>query len=162
MKKHREKILPVSAIAAVMLLGHGVTAKQAPVSTALSVILHVPSLVDSINEIAGHPVRVLEARVLEVLDPRVVVVEAATNYRTLRGQRDRILVFVTDSNPRNATELALRSTVTVVGTARTLLSLRTTNEVPWPARLDPQEIDRLELQGAVVGATIETAEGTRF
>jgi hypothetical protein len=162
MNNDRLKGLTVSAIAAVMLLGSAVAAHQAPVSAPLSVILHVPSLVDSINEIAGHPVRVLEARVLEVLEPRVVVVEAATNYRTLRGQRDRILVFVADGNPRNAPELAVRSTVTVVGTARTLLSLRTTNEVPWPPGLNPHEMDRLELQGAVVGATIETAEGTRF
>ena len=134
---------------------------QQPASTmSLPVILHVPSLADSIDEIAGSPVRVLDARVMEVLDPRAVLVEAATNYRTLRGQRDRIVVFMQEGGTRNAPELAIGSTVTVVGVARTLLSLRATNEVPWPVRLTQKEIKELELSGAVVGGTIETPDRT--
>jgi hypothetical protein len=41
------------------------------------------------------------------------------------------------------------------------LSLRTTNEVSWPARLDADEVDDLEVRGAVVGAALVTAEDTR-
>ena len=134
-------------------------AAQQPAPIVLPVILHVPSLADSIEEIAGSPVRVLEARVIEVLDPRALLVEAATKYRALRGQRDRIVVFLQEGGTRNAPELAIGSTVTIVGTARTLVSLRATNEVPWPVRLTQEEVKELEVSGAVVGGTIETAEG---
>ena len=126
----------------------------------LPVILHVPSLSDSIDEIAGSPVRVLDARVVEVIDPRAILVEAATKYRALRGQRDRIVVFLQEGSTRSAPELAIGTTVTIVGVARTLLSLRATNEVAWPVRLSQEEIKDLEVSGAIVGATIESSEGT--
>ena len=148
-----------SVVALSICLVPAVQAQQPTAIVPLSVILHVPSLADSIEEIAGSHVRVLEARVVEVLDPRAVLVEAATKYRTLRGQRDRIVVFLQEKSTRNAPELALGSTVTLVGTARTLVSLRATNEVPWPVRLTQEEIRKLEVSGAIVDGAIETAEG---
>jgi hypothetical protein len=127
----------------------------------LPFVLHAPALLDSIDTIAGHRVQIVNARVLEVVEPRTIVVEANTHYRTLRGQRDRILVFVADGSHRNLAQLAIGSPVTIEGVARTLLSLRTTNEVSWPARLDADEVDDLEVRGAVVGAALVTAEDTR-
>ena len=152
-------IRPAALIALALCLTPALHAQQLTPAVPLPVILHVPSLADSIEEIAGSPVRVLEARVVEVLDPRAILVEAATKYRALRGQRDRIVVFLQEGGSRNAPELAIGSTVTIVGTARTLVSLRATNEVPWPVRLTQEEIKELEVSGAVVGGAIETAEG---
>lgn len=137
-------------------------AQQLAPPPPLPVILHVPSLVDSIDEVAGHRVEIRNARVIEVIEPRAVLVESATNYRVIRGQRDRIVVFIEGENPPNAPELAIGSTVTVVGVARTILSLKVTNEISWPARLDQREVQRLEVSGAIVGGAIETAEGRRI
>lgn len=139
--------------------GLSLHAQQLTPPLPLPVILHVPSLVDSIEVIAGHPVRVLDARVIEVIDPRAILVESATNYRTIRGQRDRIIVFIEDGKTRHAPELAIGSAVTVEGVARTILSLHVTNEVAWPARLDRREVQRSEVSGAIVRAAIVTAEG---
>jgi len=152
-------IRPAALIALALCLTPALHGQQLTPAVPLPVILHVPSLADSIEEIAGSPVRVLEARVIEVLDPRAILVEAATKYRALGGQRDRIVVFLQEGGTRNAPELAIGSTVTIVGTARTLVSLRATNEVPWPVRLTQEEIKELEVSGAVVGGAIETAEG---
>jgi hypothetical protein len=153
-------IRPAALITLALCLTPALHGQQLAPAMPLPVILHVPSLADSIEAIAGSPVRVLEARVVEVLDPRAVLVEAATKYRALRGQRDRIVVFLQEGGTRNAPELAIGSTVTIVGTARTLVSLRATNEVPWPVRLTREEIKELEVNGAVVGGTIEASEGT--
>ena len=158
--RSRTSRIPLVLAIAVLFAMVPAQAQQSASTMSLPVILHVPSLADSIEEIAGSPVRVLDARVLEVIDPRALLVEAATRYRALRGQRDRIVVFVQEGGSRNAPELAIGSTVTVVGVARTLLSLRATNEVPWPVRLTQEEIKDLEVSGAVVAATIETAETT--
>ena len=138
-----------------------VGAQQMTTAMPLPIILHVPSLADSIEEVAGQRVQILNARVLEVIDARAILVEADTRYRTIRGQRDRVLVFVDEASSGNASQFAIGSPVTVVGVARTLLSLRIKGDVPWPARLDNRAIRDLEVTGAVVGATIETAEGTR-
>jgi len=163
MKTRPGKIVFVFALAGALLCSSiSPQAQQATRSQPLAVRLHVPSLADSIDEIAGMPVQVLDARVLEVLGPQAVLVEPATNYRTLRGQRDRIIVFVAEGNKRGASELAIGSTVSIAGVARTLGSLQLTNEVPWPARLDRREINRLEVQGAVIAGSIQTAEGTSF
>jgi hypothetical protein len=117
----------------------------------------VPALLDSIDIVAGQRVRLRDARVLEVVEPGAILVEANTHYRTLAGQRDRVLVFVADGN---LAQFAIGAPVAVEGIARTLLSIRATNEVRWPAELDPDDVKELEVRGAVVGARIVTAEGT--
>jgi hypothetical protein len=156
--RQRSSLFALALTVPALCLSPSVTAQQMTTAMPLPVILHVPSLVDSIDEVAGQRVQIRNARVLEVIEPRTILVEAVTYYRTLRGQRDRIVVFVTDGGG-NSAQFAIGSPVTVVGTARTLLSLRVTNEVAWPARLDAQEIDELEVRGAVVDAAIVTAEG---
>jgi len=126
----------------------------------LAFVVHAPALLDSIDTIAGHRVQIQDARVLEVLDPRAIIVEANTHYRTIRGQRDRILVFVAEGRDRNLAQFAVGAPVVIEGIARTLLSLRATNEVPWPAGLEADDVKELEVRGAVVAAEISTAEGT--
>lgn len=129
---------------------------------AMPIVLHAPSLLDSIDTIAGQHVRVLDARVLEIIEPRAILVEANTHYRTLRGQRDRILVFTADRGDANVGPLAIGSPVIVEGIARTLLSVRATSDVAWPASLDPDDVNELEVRGAIVRAAIITAEGTEI
>jgi hypothetical protein len=126
----------------------------------MPIILHAPSLLDSIDTIAGHRVRILDARVLDVVEPRVILVEANTHYRTLRGQRDRVLVFAADGGDANGAQLAIGSPVIVEGIARTLLSVRATSDVSWPASLDADDVKELEVRGAIVRAAIVTAEDT--
>jgi hypothetical protein len=129
-------------------------------SDPLPFVVHVPALLDSIDIIAGHRVQLRDARVLEVLEPRAILVEANTHYRTISGQRDRVLVFVAGGSERNLAQFAIGAPVVVEGVARTMSSIRATNEVPWPAGLDSDDVKELEIRGAVVGASLRTAEGT--
>jgi hypothetical protein len=167
MKTQLRLTAPLTALTLVALLAVATAAAQQPalttVATAhapLPVIMHAPSLLDSIDTIAGQRVRILDARVLEVIEPRVILVEANTHYRALRGQRDRFLVFVSDGSDANGAQLAMGSRVIVEGTARTLLSIRTTSDVSWPASLDSDDVKDLEVRGAVIRAAILTAEDT--
>ena len=51
------------------------------------------------------------------------------------------------------------STVTVLGVARTLLGMQVAREVPWPAELRPDQVERLEIRAAVLATSVQTPEG---
>jgi hypothetical protein len=150
----------VAALPAIMPVQAQQGSRSGPPNDPLSFVVHVPALLDSIDTLAGHRVQIQDARVLEVLEPRAILVEANTHYRTIRGQRDRVLVFVAGGSERSLARFAVGAPVVIEGVARTLLSIRATNEVPWPADLEADDVRELEVRGAVVGAEILSAEGT--
>jgi hypothetical protein len=47
----------------------------------------------------------------------------------------------------------------VEGIARTLLGMQVTGEVPWPARLDRETVERLEIRAAILATSVHTADG---
>jgi hypothetical protein len=120
------------------------------------------TLADSIEEIAGQSVKIPNARIVEILEANAWLIEPATRYRQLAGQRDRILVLVDGATLRAPAESSTTSAVTVVGVARTLLGMRVSAEVPWPVSLDPVRVKQLEVRAAVLATSVQTAEGTEL
>jgi hypothetical protein len=133
-----------------------------PPGHVAAITLRPATLADNINELAGRRVRILNARVVGVFEPRAFLVEPATRYEQLIGHRDRILVLVDSASLRVSPALIVGSPVTIVGVARTLVGLQITAEVPWPATLDPVLIKRLEVRAAVLARSVQTPEGTEL
>jgi hypothetical protein len=135
-----------------------------PIETALPpresppLTLPTTTFVADIEGFAGRPIRLLNARVVGVLEPGAFLVEPATNYLKPMGERDRVLVLVRGGALRVRPELIVGSTVKVLGAARTVVGLQVTAEVPWPARLEPEFIERLEVRAAILATSVRTAD----
>jgi hypothetical protein len=124
--------------------------------------IRASTLVAHLDGFAGQQVRVVNARVVGLLEPRAFLVEPATEYLKSIGMRDRIVVLIEDGALRVSADLLVGSTVTLEGVARTLLGMRVTGEVPWPDRLTHEEIEHLEVRAAVLARSVRTAEGTEL
>ena len=137
-------------------LQRGVERADTPLAIRATVVA------DHIAEFAGRPLRVLEGRVVGVLEPRAFLIEPATSYLKAMGSRDRMLVLIESASLRVSPELLVGSIVTVTGVVRTLLGIQVTGELPWPTKLDPEEVDRLEVRGALLATSVQTGEGVEL
>ncbi len=117
------------------------------------------TLADGIDSLAGLPVRLPSARIAGVFDPRIFAVESRTPLRPLAGNRNRVLVITPSGTLRVAPALLLGSTVTVSGTARTLLGVQVGQEVPWPAALTRDFLERHDIRAALLATSVTTPEG---
>ena len=115
-----------------------------------------------IEELAGYDVNIRHARVVGVFNPRVLVVDTAAVLRPVLGHRDRIVVFIESGALRIPAASLVGSAVRISGTARTLLGIQTTAEVPWPSAPRPEVVDRLEIRAAIMATSIRTAEGVEL
>jgi len=121
------------------------------------------ALASLIDELAGQTVRVRNARVVGVFNPRAFLIESLTPFPAMLGTRDRILVLVGGGAAlRVAPATIVASSVMVVGVARTLLGVQVTGEVPWPPELTPDVVKRLEVRAAVLATSVQTAEGVEL
>ncbi|HWP99549.1 MAG TPA: hypothetical protein VNK92_03675, partial [Vicinamibacterales bacterium] len=136
--------------------------RGAALPAKLPLTVRATTLAAHIEELSGLRVRVLNARVVGVLEPNALLIEPATTYLKPMGQRDRVLVLIEAANLRVPPERLVASVVRVVGVARTLLGLQVTAEVPWPAKLGPEAVRRLEVRAAVLATSVQTAEGTEL
>lgn len=118
------------------------------------------TIASAIDDLAGQNVRVVNARVVGVFDPRAFLVEDATHYEMTMGMRDRILVLIDSASLSVSPKEIVSSSVVILGTARTLLGLRVAGDVPWPPKLDADLIDRLEVRAGVLATAVQTPEGT--
>jgi hypothetical protein len=125
-------------------------------------VLNPSALVRLIDEIGGRRVKVVQAKVIAVLNPRAFLVESDAFLEALPGRYDRVLVLIDDGALRvDATAITDR-TVRVNGIARTLLGLQTTKEVPWPPELTRDVLKRYEIRGAVLARSVQTADGVEL
>lgn len=115
-----------------------------------------------IEELAGYNVNIRHARVVGVFDPRVLVVDTASVLRPILGHRDRVVVFIEKGALRIPAASLVGSAVRISGTARTLLGIQTTAEVPWPSDLRPEVVERLEIRAAILATSVRTAEGVEL
>jgi hypothetical protein len=136
--------------------------KAASASQTIPITLRPAMLAANIEELAGHSVQILNARVVGVFESHAFLIESARRYEEILGHRDRILVLIDAANLRVPAESLVASTVKVVGVARTLLGARVSAEVPWPTKLDRDVVDRLEVRAAVLATSVQTAEGTEL
>jgi hypothetical protein len=124
--------------------------------------LHAASLAELIDEIGGRTVTLPRARVLAVINPRVLLIESASLLQATIGNLDRVLVLIDGGPLRVDAALLTGADVRVSGTARTLLGARVTGEVAWPADLTPEIVKRLEVRAAVLATSIRTADGVEL
>lgn len=121
--------------------------------------LRASMLAANLEVFAGRQLRVLNGRVVGVLEPRAFLIEPATSYLKAMGNRDRMLVLIGSSTLRAPAELVVGSTVNVTGVARTIVGMQMTREVPWPAGLEAEKIERLEVRGVLLASSVQTPEG---
>lgn len=124
--------------------------------------IRASTLVAHLDGFAGQQVRVLNARVVGVLEPRAFLIEPSTEYLKALGTRDRIVVLVANGALRVPADLLVGSVVAVEGIARTPLGMKVTAEVPWPDRLDRDRVKRWEVRAVVLASSVQTAEGTEL
>jgi len=126
------------------------------------VTLRPAMLAHNIQELAGQNVKILNARVVGVFEPHAFLIESATRYDETLEWRDRILVLIDGGKLRVPDDAIVASTVNVLGVARTLIGVQVSAEVPWPAKLNRDLIQRLEVRAAVLATSVRTAEGTEL
>jgi hypothetical protein len=129
------------------------TGPPGPLAMRASMIVAYP------DGFAGRAIRVLDGRVVGVLEPRAFLIEPATEYLKPMGERDRIVVLIENGELAVDPALLVGSTVAVEGTARTLLGARISREIPWPSRLSDEVIDRLEVRTAILATSVQTPDG---
>lgn len=124
--------------------------------------LHPAALAELIDELGGGAVTLPRARVLVVLNPRAFLIESASPLPALVGNLDRLLVLVDAGALRADPARLVGSNVTVIGTARTLLGLQLTGEVPLPDVLTPEILKRFEIKAAVLATSVQSADGVEL
>jgi hypothetical protein len=125
----------------------------------MPILVRPSTLASQIAELAGHAVRVPYSRVVGVFNPRAFLIDTATRLPALPGHRARVLVLIEPGPLRVSPAVVVSSTVTVLGVARTLLGMQVAREVPWPAELQPNAINKLEIRAAVLATSVQTPEG---
>lgn len=126
------------------------------------ITLRPATLAHAVDELAGQRVRIVNARVVGVFESQSFLIESAAGYEAALGMRDRVVVLIDGGSLRVSPELLVRSSVVILGIARTLLGLRVSPELPWPSVLDQERIERLEVRAAVLATSVRTAEGTEL
>ena len=127
--------------------------------TPQPILVRPGMLAAQIGELAGHTVIVPYSRVVGVFTPRVFLIDTSTRLPPIVGHRARVLVMIERRTLNVPPASLVASTVTVSGIARTLLGAQVTREVPWPAELTPEAVEKLEIQAAIVATSVRTAEG---
>jgi hypothetical protein len=155
--KHRRRSIALAACITMWLSTH--TAAQR--KTAFPITVRPATLADAIDQLAGTNVRVPNARVVGVFNPRVFVVDTEMRLSS-PGYRDRVLVFVESGGLTVSRTTIVGATVRISGVARTLLSMQVTREVPWPPELNPDTVKRLEIRAAVLANSVHTPEGVEL
>jgi hypothetical protein len=89
----------------------------------------------------------------------VFLVESDVSLRPLRGNRNRVLVFVQSGTLAVRPALLVGSAVVLEGTARTLLGIQVGQEVPWPAELTRDSLSRLDIRAALLATSVSTPDG---
>jgi hypothetical protein len=129
---------------------------------AAEIQMHPASLAELIDEVGGRPVVLPRARVLAVVNPRVLLIESASLLLATIGNLDRVLVLIEDGALRVDAAALTDENVRVVGVARTLLGVKVTGEVAWPAELTQDMVERLEIRAAVLATSVHTADGVEL
>jgi len=145
-----------------LVLSTTIATRGAPRPDEVPISIRPATLAVMISELAGHRVRVPDARVVGVFEPKVFLIENQARLRSIRGFKDRVVVLIEPGTLKVPPSSLVASTVTVFGVARTLLGVQVTGEVPWPPILDRSTVDRLEIRAALLATSVQTAEGVEL
>jgi hypothetical protein len=157
MKRHRAWIAFLVAFGAL----HDGMRAQSNTRDNVLLTMRPAMLAAGIDELAGRAVRVLQARIVGVFNPRVLVVDTATLLPAV-GDRGRLIVMVESRVLKLPPTLVVGSSVTVIGVARTVLGMQVSREVPWPPEITADLLKRLEIRAAVLATSVRTADGVEL
>jgi len=143
------------------------SAAQTAVAARTSTLAETPvgptTLASLIDELAGLHVRVNHARVVGVITPRVFLIEPATSFQMMLGNRDRVAILMGGNAELRVDPATLvGSTVTIAGTARTPLGLTVSRDVSWPSELTRDYMRRLEIRAAVLATSVQSSDGVEL
>ena len=128
-----------------------------------TITIRAAALAQVVDKIAGYPVIVPESRIVWVIDSRALVVESDTSLESLPGRRHRVLVLVAGRRSLIVPRTPVTDVpVTINGVARTLVGVQVAHDVPWPAPLTANLIDRLEIRAAIVASSVRTPDGVEL
>jgi hypothetical protein len=147
---------PLMPRADAMPPSHGAVGQSRPFT------MRAGTLAAILDEVAGREVRVVDARVVGVLEPNAFLIEPATSYEKAMGERDRMLVLMNEGALRAPAALLVGSTVAVAGAARTLAGMQVARDAPWPPQLAPATVKRWEVRGAILATSVQTADGVEL
>ena len=148
-----------------LITPEGLSEAAAPspvVADGLPLVVRPSMLAAQIEELAGHAVRVLYARVVGVFNRRAFLIDTSTRLPPVTGHRARVLVLVERGALSVPAESLVASTVTIAGVARTLLGMQVSREVQWPTELRREVVERLEIRAGVLAASVRTSDGVEL
>ena len=164
LRARRCAVVAVLVVAVTALVAAQPQTPSRPFSPRTAIVTIRPfALAQAVSEIAGYSVHVPSARILWVVDTRALVVESDSPMRPTWRDRNRVLVVI-----ENGRSLAIprppvaTSPVTIIGVARTVLSLQAGHDVPWPEPLTRDEMNRLDIRAAILASSIQTADGVEL
>jgi hypothetical protein len=143
----------------------GPFARRSPIVSSrplAALTLHPAALAELVDVVGGRLVTLPRARVVAVINPRVLLIESASPLLATIGNLDRVLVLIGGGELRVDPLSLTGADVRVIGTARTLLGARITGEVAWPSELTPEMVKRLEIRAAVLATSVHTADGVEL
>lgn len=160
-----QRWVPIALMTSLLVVSVPIAASQEPgreQPIAPVVSLRPAMLAGHIDRLAGQTVTVLDARVVDVLEPHALLVEPDMRGLASFDQRYRVLVLLSDATLPVEPELLVKSTVTVTGVARSLLAMQASKEVPWPGELDRDRLDRLDVRASVLATSVRTPDGVEL
>lgn len=145
-----------------LVVGPQVSQPPATQPGPLRVTVHPWTLGHAVDEFAGQRVRVPNARVTSVLDPRAFVIESESPHDVGKGYHDRTLVLLDGASLQVTADQVADSTVVVFGVAKTIVGSRLLSAPAWPASLDRERLKQLEVRAVVIATSVQTADGTEL
>lgn len=121
--------------------------------------LHPSALIELIDHLGGRQVTLSRVKVVSVINPRAFLIESGGPLPGLPGRMNRVIVLVDDGALTVDAETLVGATVRIAGTARTVLGMQVTREVPWPPELTRDIVRRYEIRAAILSSVVETPDG---
>jgi hypothetical protein len=123
------------------------------------ILLHPGALAQMIDELGGHEISLLRAKVVSVLNPQALLVESAGSLEPARGFLNRVIVLIQGGTIRLAPRTLVGTTVRVTGRARTVHGIQVSREVAWPPELTADVVRRYEIRAAILTSAVSTSDG---
>jgi hypothetical protein len=153
-------LVAVMSLWMVPMAGNG-SAQEIRTGSPLGLKLHAGAVVPLIQQLGGQRIQVVNASLIAVLNRQAFLVEPAGLLRPSTNRR-RLLILIERGMLGVSPELAIGHTVRVFGTARTVLGMQVTGEVPWPQELTRENIRRYDVDAVVLASSVQTADGVEL
>ena len=161
--RRSSKLVPVLSIA---LLAAGATIAGEPQGgralRAEAIDMHPSALAQLIDQLGGRQISLPRAKIVSVISPRAFLVESAGPLAPTPGKFNRVVVLVEGGSLRIDPLTLVGSTVRVTGTARSVLGMQVSRDVPWPTELTRDIVRRYEIRAAVLSPSVETPDGVEL